>query len=244
VIVLRRPHGLVASASTRPAGTGAYDRPVDTIDIADAYAAAIRSELGTVDLVALSTGGMVGQHVALRHPDLVSRLALVVTGHRLAEPGRAMCHRWLRLHREERWGALRGELAAAAVDGAAAQWLARRAGGSDRPPDATDAADFAATVAADLEHDTTGLLCDVRATTLVVGGRDDPFFPEDVLRATAVEIPGATLAMRDGGHGIPKHRARWLQDQLLGFFARSRSDELGRPAPPARQGPPHREEQS
>jgi pimeloyl-ACP methyl ester carboxylesterase len=244
VTVLRRPHGLVAPASTRAAGVGVDGRQVGTIDVADDYADAIRSELGAVDLLALSTGGLIGQHVALHHPDLVSRLALVVAGNRLAEPGRSMCHRWLRLHRQERWGTLRGELAAAAVDGAAAQWVARRLGGSDRSPDPTDAADFATTVAADLEHDTTGALGGVKAPTLVVGGRDDPFFPEDVLRATAAEIPGATLAVHDGGHGLPKHHARWLQDQLVGFLARSRSGEHGRLAPPPGGGPTDREEQS
>ncbi|RZT17455.1 TAP-like protein [Kribbella sp. VKM Ac-2569] len=58
--------------------------------------------------------------------------------------------------------------------------------------------------------------------TLVVGGSDDPFFPEPVLRATADALPPATLRIYPGhGHGLPKHRARQLQHDIHTFLTHS-----------------------
>ena len=63
--------------------------------------------------------------------------------------------------------------------------------------------------------------------TLVLGGRDDPFFPEPVLRATAAAIPGARVEVHAGGHGVPKHHSRWLQDEVATFL-RHRPARWGR----------------
>jgi hypothetical protein len=58
-----------------------------------------------------------------------------------------------------------------------------------------------------------------RSAALVLGGADDPFFPEPVLRATAAAAPDATLWLFAGcGHGLPKQRTRGMQDELVRFF--------------------------
>ena len=77
VHVVRRPRGL-------PAGTS-------IADLAAAYAEVLRAELGRADVVGLSTGGLIAQELALGHPKTVDRLALVVSGSRMAEPGRRLC---------------------------------------------------------------------------------------------------------------------------------------------------------
>ena len=59
--------------------------------------------------------------------------------------------------------------------------------------------------------------------TLILGGRDDPFFPEPVLRATAAAIPGAQVEVHAGGHGVPKHHSRWLQDEVATFLGSAAS---------------------
>ena len=214
VTVLYRPRGVVDPAAT----VGRDDAGLDTADLAEIYASVIRDEFGPVDVMALSTGGLIAQHLALRHPELVRRLALVVTGARIASAGREMCRTWSELCRVQDWRSLRGELAAAVVDGAVATRLARLLGRSGRDPDPCDVADFAATVAAVLRHDTTGALGGMTVPTLVLGGRDDPFFPEPVLRATAAEIPGGLVEVHAGGHGVPKQHARWLQDRVADFL--------------------------
>jgi len=207
VTVLRRPRG-IASASTGELGTA---------DIADLYASVLGEQPGPVDVMGLSTGGLIAQHLALRHPELVRRLVLVVSGARMAEAGRQICQTWLVQVEQQDWRALRGGLLASAVDGRSAQRLAKLLGGSSRPPDPRDVADFVATVRADLRHDTSAALPGMAVPTLVLGGRDDPFFPEPVLRATAA-LAGATAAVHAGGHGVPKHHSRWLQDQVTAFL--------------------------
>lgn len=209
VTVLRRPRGIASDP----------DGELSTADIADRYATVLADEPGPVDVLGLSTGGLIAQHLALRHPGLVRRLVLAVSGARIAEAGRQICQNWLAQAEQRNWRALRSTLTASAVDGRTAQRLARLLGGSGRRPDPRDVADFVATVRADLEHDTSAELPAMTVRTLVLGGRDDPFFPEAVLRATAAAIPGAAVAVHAGGHGVPKHHSRWLQDQVTAFLS-------------------------
>ena len=166
VTVLRRPRGI--------AGTCVGD--LSTADIADLYASVLADEPGPVDVMGLSTGGLIAQHLALRHPDLVRRLVLVVSGVRIAEVGRQMCQTWLVQVKDQDWGAVRGGLLASAVDGRTAQRLAKLMGGSGLP-DLRDVADFEATVKADLRHDTSAILSEMTLPTLVLGGRTTRSFP-------------------------------------------------------------------
>jgi pimeloyl-ACP methyl ester carboxylesterase len=208
VTVLRRPRGIA----------NAVPGELSTADIADRYAAALSAESGPVDVMGLSTGGLIAQHLALRHPGLVRALVLAVSGLRIADLGRQLCTTWLAQVEQQDWRALRGGLAAAAVDGPVAQRLARFLGGSGHAPDPRDVTDIAATIRADLQHDTSADLPQMTVPTLVLGGRDDPFFPEPVLRATADAIPGAVVSVHAGGHGVPKHHSGWLTDQVTGFL--------------------------
>jgi pimeloyl-ACP methyl ester carboxylesterase len=209
VTVLRRPRGIISAAADE----------LGTADIADLYASVLADQPGSVDVMGLSTGGLIAQHLTLRHPELVRRLVLVVTGARIAEPGRQICQAWLDQVQRRDWRALRGTLTASAVDGRTTQRLAWLLGGSGRQPDPRDVADFEATVRADLRHDTSTALPQMSVPTLILGGRDDPFFPESVLRATAAAIPGAHVQVHTGGHGVPKHHSRWLQDHVAAFLA-------------------------
>jgi pimeloyl-ACP methyl ester carboxylesterase len=214
VTVLQRPHGVADRGSTGPDG----HRVLSTEDLADVYAPVIADEFGAVDVMALSTGGLIAQHLALRHSALVRRLILVVSGARIADAGRQLCRTWLDQAEREDWRSLRGSLAASAVDGPVATRLARLVG-SGRAPDQQDVKDFRATVDAVLRHDTMSVLTGITAPTLLLGGRDDPFFPEAVLRSTAAQIRGARLQVHEGGHGVPKHHSRWLQNHVTTFLA-------------------------
>jgi pimeloyl-ACP methyl ester carboxylesterase len=204
--VVQRPQGLADGASTA--------------DIAGEYATVLSAELGRFDLMGLSTGGLIAQHLALDHPDAVRRLALIVAGARLAPSGRQICLRWLELARERRWRKLHGELAAIAVDGPVAQWLARAILSlSGRAPTDRESADFVTTVRAVLDHDTGRQLPALGTPTLVLGGARDPFFPAAALEATAAAIPGARLRVFPrNGHGVPKHRAGAMQEAVASFL--------------------------
>jgi pimeloyl-ACP methyl ester carboxylesterase len=87
-----------------------------------------------------------------------------------------------------------------------------------------DPSDFLTTLQADLDHDTTGRLNEISITTLIIGGSEDPFFPESILRETAEKIPDSTLHVYDGvGHGVPKERKRRYENDALAFL----DDHLG-----------------
>lgn len=205
VHVVHRPSGIAAGTDTR--------------GLAAAYAAAIGG-LGPVRVLGFSTGGLVAQYLAMDHPGLVERLALVVSGARIAEPGREMCTRWRALADAGRWRRLRGDLAACVVDGAAVQGVARAAGTlAGGAPSRQAAADFRTTVGAVLAHDTRAQLAGLAVPTLVLGGAADPFFPEPSLRETAAALPDATLRVLPGGHGLPKQRAAQVQREVAAFLA-------------------------
>jgi pimeloyl-ACP methyl ester carboxylesterase len=197
VYIVARPQGLPAGSSTA--------------DIAAEYAATLRRELGPFRLMGLSTGGLIAQHLAVGHADLVERLV---------PAGRAICERWLELAAAGRWRTLHGDLAAIAVDGGVAQSLARALiGMTGRAPTARQVADFTTTVRADLDHDTRDVLGGVQIPTLVIGGARDPFFPAATLEETAAALPhGRLLVFPHNGHGVPKHRAGAMQDAAATFL--------------------------
>jgi pimeloyl-ACP methyl ester carboxylesterase len=169
-----------------------------------------------------STGGSIAQYVALDRPELVGNLVLVVTASRMSEAGRETCERWQRLARERRWRDLRADMASATVTSETNKRLAgtfMKVLGGLMLGTPSDPSDFLATLEADLGHDTTPRLPELSAPTLIIGGGDDPFFPEPLLRETAGKIPDAELRVYDGvGHGVPKERKRRYEDDALAFL--------------------------
>jgi pimeloyl-ACP methyl ester carboxylesterase len=203
-----------------------------TQDMAADYAAVLEQELGPSHLMGFSTGGEIAQYVAIDHPASVRSLVLVVSACRLSEAGREICERWQALAREGRWGELRADMASVAVSSETNKRLARafmRAFGDlvFRVP--SDPSDFLTTLDADLNHDTTGQLGGISTPTLVLGGNEDPFFSEDLLRKTADKIPGATLHVYEGvGHGVPKERKRRYEEDTLAFIGDHRGGSSGK----------------
>ena len=202
-----------------------------TQDMAADYARIIEGELGPSHVVGFSTGGEIAQYVALDHPDAVRSLALIVSASRLSDEGRRMCEHWQALTREGRWRELRSDMAASTVTGETNKRLARAfmkvfgrfvLGAPDDP------SDFLTTLEADLGHDTTDRLPEISAPTLVVGGSEDPFYSESLLRETAAGIPGASLRVYEGvGHGVPKERKRQYESDVLAFLEGSLEGSSG-----------------
>jgi len=203
-----------------------------TRDMAEDYARVIEHELGPSHVLGFSTGGSIAQRLALGKPDAVLSLSLVVSASRLSEEGRRICEPWHGLAREGRWQELRADMASATVTGGRTKRLARgfmRVFGKIALGQPSDPSDFLTTLEADLDHDTTGLLGNISAPTLVAGGGEDPFFPEVLLRETAERIPGAVLRVYGGvGHGVPKERKRRYEDDVLAFLDGSPGGGCGR----------------
>jgi pimeloyl-ACP methyl ester carboxylesterase len=156
-----------------------------TRDMAQDYARVIESELEPSHLMGFSTGGSIAQYVALDHPGALQSLVLVVSACRLSEEGRKMCQRWRALAREGRWRELRADMASVTVSGETNKRLARafvRVFGRLVLEAPSDPQDFLTTLEADLNHDTTGRLDEISTPSLIIGGSEDPFFSEDLLR--------------------------------------------------------------
>jgi pimeloyl-ACP methyl ester carboxylesterase len=193
-----------------------------TQDMATDYARVMESELGPSHIMGFSTGGEIAQYVALDYPEAVRSLTLVVSASRLSEEGREICERWRLLTREARWQELRADMASATVSGETNKRLARALMkvfgrfviGTPKNP-----SDFLTTLEADLNHDTTERLTEISAPTLIIGGSEDPFFSESLLRETAERTPNATLRVYEGiGHGVPKERKRLYESDTLAFL--------------------------
>jgi pimeloyl-ACP methyl ester carboxylesterase len=193
-----------------------------TQDMAADCARVIKGELGPSHLMGFSTGGSIAQYVALDHPEALRSLVLVVSACRLSGEGRETCERWQALAREGRWQELRADMASVAVSGDRNKRLARvfiRVFGRFVFKVPSDPQDFLTTLEADLGHDTTGRLGEVSAPSLIIGGTEDPFFSEGLLRETAEKMPDATLRVYEGvGHGVPKERKRRYEQDALAFL--------------------------
>jgi 3-oxoadipate enol-lactonase len=191
-----------------------------------ADAAALAAALGweRCHVVGTSFGGMVAQHLALRHPQLIDRLVLNCTS-----PGGALAS--FPLH----------ELEGLAPDEAIERRLAlfdtrydpaaddpipgfgpflehyRRAATAPLPDDRR--LGLHRQLMARARHDVTAELGRIAAPTLVCAGRYDAIAPLPNSEALADGIPGARLEVFDGGHGF------MLQDRRAHAVAMDFLDE-------------------
>jgi 3-oxoadipate enol-lactonase len=161
-------------------------------------------------VVGISLGGMVAQHVAIRHPSRVAGLVLLATTAgfpytRLPHP--IMLMRFLAVP-------LSGQLKRDHVDPTFARLLLSR---KDVPrarellsgwpkalrTEPTSLRVFAAHFAAVLGHSTGAALRQIACPTVIVTGDDDVLLPPHNSHVLARLIPGAHLEVIPGGHILP-----------------------------------------
>jgi len=180
------------------------------------------SEIGPSHVMGFSTGGSIAQYAAIDHPEAVLSLALIVSASRLSEEGRETYERWRVLTREAQFQELWADMASATVTGEKSKRLARafmKVFGRIALGAPSDPSDFPTPLEADLGHDTTGRLAEISAPTLILGGSEDPFYSEGLLRETAEGISNAILRVYEGvGHGVPKERKRQYENDVLAFL--------------------------
>lgn len=175
-------------------------------DMADDAIAALETLRPPVDLMGASTGGMLALHVAAVRPDLVRRLVLVISGHRLSDDGRRMGQRVLEAARAGRWRRVYGSIMQIGstglrrvVFGAVGWSLGPRLFGV--PSDPTI---FLAEVDAWLRVDGESLPERISAPTLVLGGAEDMVFPPQITLELGRRIPDATVTIVPGlAHDFP-----------------------------------------
>ncbi|MCA9587507.1 MAG: alpha/beta fold hydrolase [Myxococcales bacterium] len=191
-------------------GTGESARPRAPFSLGDMAddVARLLDHVGveSATVVGISMGGMIAQHVALRHPARVSGLVLMATtpGFVFGELPRARALGRLLtmpLRRRDRAGAM-GRLLLPRSQWSRSREILRdhqRAMAIDPPSGRT----FALHVLAAARHLTAPRLGEVRCPTRVIAGAEDELIPPGNARAIARRIPGAQLdVLADVGHAI------------------------------------------
>ncbi len=180
------------------------DRPPTMTDFAD-DAAALCAALGwdRCHVMGTSFGGMVAQHVAIRHPQLVDKLVLNCTSPGGDSPSYPL-HELQTLSPEKRadsWMPIMdtryeagGEIPG--LEGFTEMFRERQLAARSPEPDAA----LTAQLQARRHHDATAGLPAVDAPTLVCAGRYDGIAPLENSEKIVAAIPGAQLDVFEGGH--------------------------------------------
>lgn len=192
-------------------GTGQSDKPRPPYSMArladDVACVMTAAKVDRATIVGISMGGMIAQHVAIRHPEKVKGLVLLAT---MAGLPHARIPAWRTLVTLFKIGAGRDKSGA----GVASLLLPKAAlprakelfaGWQPLMEEApVSPAAFAGQFAAILRHSTGFKLKNVKVPTVVVTGDEDLLVPPKNSHLLAKRIPGAKLEILQGvGHAIP-----------------------------------------
>ena len=206
---------LVSRRRNLPEGT-------TTREMADEYAELLETHgIAPADVLGVSLGGLIAQHLAVDRPDLVRRLVLGVSGRKVGEAGRRTLRRWADWADRGWWFDAYLDSIPVTYTGYR-RWLYPpliRIVGRLLLSEPAAISDVAVSARACLDHDATDRLSGIEAPTLVIGGTEDHFFPAEIVRETAAEVPDSRLELIDGtGHGAFEERKRAFDKTVLAFL--------------------------
>ncbi|GGJ83827.1 alpha/beta hydrolase [Deinococcus aquiradiocola] len=199
--------------------------PYTVADLADDAAALLTAlHAAPAAVVGLSMGGMVAQHLALRHPDLVRALALVSTtpggpdSTPATERGRAALFLPAELEAGERARQAMTLMTAPGFTDAHPEALDLAERHARQHPMSTDS--YKRQFRAVRAHDATAGLASIQVPTLVLHGDADDLIPLPNAQRLAAGLPGATLRVYPGtGHMPQLERPEDFLTDLRGFLA-------------------------
>lgn len=182
---------------------------------ADQAAALEQLGIQKADVLGVSMGGMIAQHLAIDYPEKVSRLILTVTSARPNPILKASIEEWVSC-------AKRGDHTAFMDSNVRRiysedyyhknKWLVPIMGKLTKPKSYER---FFIQSNACLMHDAFESLHQIQAPTLVIGGGKDNALGGDASREIAAEIPGAELRMYEQwGHGLYEEAGDFIQTAL------------------------------
>jgi pimeloyl-ACP methyl ester carboxylesterase len=207
VYVLGRKTGLPEGYTTR--------------DMAEDYATLIRDEFGggPADVMGMSYGGLIAQHLAADHPELIRRLVIAMSVYRFIDEGNEVDMRSAQLLSEGKKRAALKALYPILEGGRIKRSLLKFFMGYIGPllwsaPE--NPADLLVEGKAEMAHNSKNRLAEIKAPTLVIGGDKDYYCPVERLRETAVGIPNAKLVLYEGkGHML---MGKKFDEDVLAFL--------------------------
>lgn len=207
-------------------------------DIAADYAHALRLRFdGPVDVLGISTGGIVALQLAADHADVVKRLVVAAAAYTLSDEGRDTLLRVADSVLDGRPRQAAAEIMSRLGAGRGADrllaglgWLLGRSLFGHTTPD------LITTIRAEDAFDAELRLMDITAPTLVVGGGKDAFYSPDLFQRTAEGIRHGRLVLYpDAGHLTTTTDPRFVPDVLAFLDAPDgvgfRSGRRARPNP-------------
>jgi len=177
-----------------------------TRDMAEDYAAVIRDEFdgGPLDVMGMSYGGLIAQHLAADHPELIRRLVIAMSCYRFSDEGNELDMRYAQLLSEGKKRAALKCLYPILDGGRIKKSILKFFMGYVGPllwSTPEHPSDLLVEGKAEMAHDTKNRLAEIRAPTLVIGGDKDYYCPVERLRETAAGIPDSRLVLYEGkGH--------------------------------------------
>jgi pimeloyl-ACP methyl ester carboxylesterase len=193
-----------------------------TREMAADYAAAIDQLGGPVHIKGLSMGGLIGLYLAADYPDLVGRFVCAVSGVRCSAQGRDIVTHWRDM-------AETGDILGIYLDSIPVTYgeglrsslyeFVLSVLGPYLLPEPANPRDVVVQAQACLDHDAAGVLADIEAPTLVVGGDSDPIFPPAILEETAAGIDDARLEiLANSAHGAFEQRKNTFDSLVTAFL--------------------------
>lgn len=174
---------------------------LSTRDMARDLAAALNTlGIQSADVLGVSMGGMIAQHLAADCPGLVNRLVLAVSAPAVNEPIREAVQVWTALARQGKHRALMADTAERSYseDYLLKYRLLYPVLGLTKPKTYRR---FLIQAAACLGHDASDRLRRIQCPTLVIGGGEDRIVGPDAAQKLAEGIPGSRLYVYKGlGH--------------------------------------------
>lgn len=204
--------------STRAASTSIDEMADDALRLLD------RLGIDRAVIFGASMGGTIAQRLVIDHPDRVTGLVLAVTFARPVEYTRRLMEVATRIISE--WGEEEFtrasllwmftppffEIGAESVDQLVASFTAPGA------PDTVSPDVLTAQLEAIAKHDVRDQLPNIGCPTLVIGARADLMAPVFASEEIADAIPGAELAIFDGGHGVMFEQMDAVNARLRSFL--------------------------
>ena len=180
-----------------PAGYSTRDMARDVAEAMDVLG------IAKADLMGVSMGGMIAQHIAAGFPERIGKLVLVVTSSRPNPTLTESVSEWVSCARRGDHAALMDSNVRRMYSDAyyrKNRWLVPVMGRLTRPRSYER---FFLQADACLRHDAHDLLAAIAAPTLVIGGEQDLSLGAEPSREIAAAIPGARLKMyAEWGHAL------------------------------------------
>ncbi len=195
------------------------EKNYSTKDMAKDQAEAMKTlGIANADMMGISQGGMIAQHVAIDYTDLVNKLVLVVSLSKQNATVQKVVGNWIKM-------AARGDYKSLMVDTAEKSYSPKRLKRYKilypllgRIKKITDFSRFLIQAEACMRHDAHDALHKITCPTLIIGGDDDRIAGTDAAAEIAREIKDSVLFIYEGlGHAVYEE-ASDFNERVLHFL--------------------------